>query len=104
MSVFQANQTIHNPKWMGADPRPQFVMRVFKNDLLSVVWDGVRRVLVVRQLDISHGRLKLTSHTYAGSPDAWKTDPYTLLVATFATLKKMNALKVRVDEMGRSGA
>lgn len=66
--------------------------------------DGVRKVMVVRQLEPSANRVRLAGHTEAGnlerrhnSPD----DPFRWLMPSYNKLKSMRAERVRVDEKGQ---
>jgi CRISPR-associated endonuclease Csn1 len=100
-SVFQANQTDHLLE-MPAGGR--FVMRLFKGDLVALDHDGARRIMVVHRLDAAAGRFKLAGHNETGNLDrrhANPDDPFQWLMASYNTLKKLNAWRVRVDELGR---
>lgn len=106
VTVFQANQDGHRPRWLGMAPRPRFVMRVFKGDLIALDLNGKRTVMVVRQLDASSNRFKLAAHNEAGNLDKRHKegddgDPFSWLMASYNTLRKMNAERVRADELGR---
>jgi CRISPR-associated endonuclease Csn1 len=79
-------------------------MRIFKGDLITLDFNGQRAVMVVRQLEASASRFKLAAHNEAGSLDqrhADEADPFRWLMASYNTLKAMNAERVRVDELGR---
>lgn len=101
-TVFAANQPGYVPSWRNRGDL-RFVMRVFKGDLICLTQAGEARVFVVRQLDQSNNRMKLAQNNEAGSlqdrhnnPD----DPFRWLMASYSTLKSMNARRVRVDELG----
>ena len=102
---FQANQvrgTIPPQTPAGA----KHVMRVFKNDLIALDVNGVRTVMVVRQLEASNNRMKLAPHNETGKLQARhdtdnEIDPFRWLIASYNTLKGANAERVRVDELGR---
>jgi len=104
VSVFQANQPGHVPRWREEHPDARLVMRVHKGDLLKLTHDGREQVMVVRQLEPSANRFKLAPHNESGNlqqrhkdPD----DPFRWLMASYSTLKRAGARKVRVDELGR---
>lgn len=101
-TVFAANRPGYRQAWRD-DATLSFVMRVFKGDLLRIERDGRDEIMVVRQLDASNNRVKLVGHNEAGKlqdrhddPD----DPFRWLMASYSTLKAMNAERVRVDERG----
>jgi CRISPR-associated endonuclease Csn1 len=88
----------------GAQNGHRLVMRVFKGDLVAVERSGRRVVMRVHRLDASANRFKLAEHNEAGNLDqrhADATDPFRWLMASYSTLKAMNAELVRVDELGR---
>jgi CRISPR-associated endonuclease Csn1 len=104
VTVFQANQPNYRPKWRDAIPDARFVMRVFKGDLVALERDGKREVMVVHRLDAANNRVKLAPHNEAGNLDlrhANERDPFRWLMASYGTLKAMDAERVRVDELGR---
>jgi CRISPR-associated endonuclease Csn1 len=101
---FQANQT------KGAKVLPpsegKHVMRIFKGDLIALDYKGVRTVMVVRQLDASNNRIKLCPHNETGNLQTRhdtdiEIDPFRWLMAAYNALKSMNAVPVRVDDLGR---
>jgi CRISPR-associated endonuclease Csn1 len=110
ISVFEANQE-KTPKmeWPRKFPGAKLVMRIFKGDLIALDFNGQRTVMVVRQLDASANRFKLAAHNEAGQlqdrhekkKDDYKNDPFRWLMASYSTLKTMNAERVRIDELGR---
>jgi CRISPR-associated endonuclease Csn1 len=109
VSIFQANQPDSRMSWPTEYPGGKLVMRVFKGDLIALDYEGQRTVMVVHRLDASLNRLKLAGHNEAGSlqdrHDSKKqehlNDPFRWLMASYSTLKTMNAERVRVDELGR---
>ena len=79
-------------------------MRVFKGDLISLDLEGRRTIMVVHRLDAAANRFKLAAHNETGNLDqrhADETDPFRWLMASYGTLKAMNAERVRVDELGQ---
>ena len=109
MLVFTANQKSSSLNWRKQYADASFVMRIHKGDLIALNVDGQRIVMVVRQLDASNNRFKLAAHNEAGQlqdrhekkKDQYKDDPFRWLMASYNTLKAMNAERVRVDELGR---
>lgn len=104
VTVFQANQAGFSPRWLSAQPRPRFVMRVFKGDLIALDLNGQRTTMKIYQLEHSANRFKLAAHNEAGSLQNRhddEADPFRWLMASYSTLKAMNAERVRVDELGR---
>ncbi len=104
MLVFRANQADASMRWPEKYPGSRLVMRIFKGDLIAVDLDDRRAVMVVRHLDASNNRLKLAEHIEAGDLDkrhADGNDPFRWLMASYSTLKTLNAEQVRVDEIGR---
>jgi CRISPR-associated endonuclease Csn1 len=110
ISVFKTNQE-KTPKmeWPDKFPGAKFVMRIFKGDLIALDFDGLRTVMVVRQLDAAAGRFKLAAHNEGGplqdrhesKKPEYENDPFRWLMASYGTLKAMKAEQVRVDEVGR---
>jgi CRISPR-associated endonuclease Csn1 len=104
MSVFKANQTGAKSNWRTQHPDARYVMRVFKGDLISLDLEGNKTVMVVHRLDAANGRFKLAAHNETGNLDqrhADEADPFRWLMASYNTLKSMNAERIRVDELGR---
>lgn len=106
ITVFTANQSGNKPCWMSAMPHPHFVMRVFKGDLISLDLGGRRVVMTVYRLDAAANRFKLAPHNETGNLDKRhaednEIDPFRWLMASYNTLKAMNAERVRVDELGK---
>ena len=103
-SVFQANQKHVLPRWRAAHPDAHFIMRVFKGDLIALDLNGVRTVMVAHRLDAAANRFKLAAHNETGNLDQRHTDdsdPFRWLMASYNTLKAMQAERVRADELGR---
>ncbi len=101
-SVFMVNNPDHQPHWRDLDVT--FVMRVRKGDLIRLDHDGARQVMVVHRLDASAKRFRLAQHNEAGYLDKRHKeteDPFRWLMASYGTLKKRSAVRVRVDELGR---
>jgi CRISPR-associated endonuclease Csn1 len=81
-------------------------MRIHKGDLLRLDHDGQSKIMVVHRLDAAAGRFKLAPHNETGNLDrrhatANEIDPFRWLMASYGTLKKIGAVPVRVDELGR---
>ncbi|MEQ8267506.1 MAG: type II CRISPR RNA-guided endonuclease Cas9 [Parvibaculum sp.] len=103
-SLFQANQDGYTPRWRNEHPDARFIMRVFKGDLIALDLAGVRTVMVVHRLDAAANRFKLAAHNETGNLDQRhmdEIDPFRWLMASYNTLKTMNAERVRADELGR---
>jgi len=104
VSLFKANQQNTRSRWPELYPDAHIVMRVFKGDLIALDMAGKRTVMVVHRLDAAANRFKLAAHNEAGNLDqrhADPEDPFRWLMASYNTLKSMNAERVRVDELGR---
>jgi CRISPR-associated endonuclease Csn1 len=104
MSVFNANQANARLRWPDLYPGARFVMRIFKGDLIALDVKEQRVLMVAHRLDAASNRFKLAAHNEAGNLDqrhADPGDPFRWLMASYSTLKKMNAERVRVDELGR---
>ena len=103
-SIFKANQDNAAPRWPAEHPGARLVMRVFKGDLIALEMKGQRTVMVVHRLDAAANRFKLAAHNETGNLDDRHNDaidPFRWLMASYNTLKAMNAERVRVDEIGR---
>lgn len=103
---FDANQKGYAPHWRSASPGAKLVMRVHKGDLIRLGHEGQSKIMVVHRLDAAAGRFKLAPHNETGNLDRRhandnEIDPFRWLMASYNTLKKMNAERVRVDELGR---
>lgn len=96
----------HQPRWQAANPDAKLVMRVHKGDLIRLDHDGRTRIMVVHRLDAAAGRFKLADHNETGNLDKRhaadnEIDPFRWLMASYNTLKKLGAVPVRVDPLGR---
>jgi CRISPR-associated endonuclease Csn1 len=103
-SIFKANQSDFGLHWPDAHPGARRIMRVFKGDLVALDVKGQRTIMVVHRLDAASNRFKLAAHNETGNLDqrhADEIDPFRWLMASYGTLKAMNAERVRVDELGR---
>jgi CRISPR-associated endonuclease Csn1 len=103
---FAANQEAYHPRWRTAHPDARSVMRIHKGDLLRLEHKGKPEIMVVHRLDAAAGRFKLAPHNETGNLDRRhatdnEVDPFRWLMASYGTLKKIGAVPVRVDELGR---
>lgn len=103
---YDANQEAHVPPWRNDRPGARLVMRLHKGDLLRLEHEGQPKIMVVHRLDAAAGRFKLAAHNETGNLDRRhatdnEIDPFRWLMASYATLKRMGAEPVRVDELGR---
>lgn len=99
-------KTPHTPEWRVTYPNAKLAMRIHKGDLIRLEHEGSSRVMVVHRLDAAAGRFKLADHNETGNLDKRhatniEIDPFRWLMASYGTLKKMGAVPVRVDELGR---
>lgn len=96
----------HQLRWKSGHPGAKLVMRIHKGDLIRLEHDGRTKIMVVHRLDAAAGRFKLAEHNETGNLDKRhatnsEIDPFRWLMASYNTLKSMNAVPVRVDELGR---
>jgi CRISPR-associated endonuclease Csn1 len=103
---FDANQQEYRACWPKENPAARPVMRIHKGDLLRLDHEGQSKIMVVHRLDAAAGRFKLAPHNETGNLDrrhatANEIDPFRWLMASYGTLKKIGAVPVRVDELGR---
>lgn len=101
-TVFQANDRMWTPAWL-SDTTHRFVMRVHKGDMLRLERDGRTIIFIARRLDVAASRFKLSPHNEAGALDKRhedSNDPFQWLMASYNTLKAMQAVRVRVDPVG----
>jgi CRISPR-associated endonuclease Csn1 len=96
----------HAPQWRIAHPDAKLLMRIHKGDLIRIAHDGRTRIMVVHRLDAAAGRFKLADHNETGSLDKRHStdneiDPFRWLMVSYGKLKKLAAVPVRVDELGR---
>lgn len=104
ISFFDANREDYTPKWKKETPEAALIMRVHKGDLVRLDYEGQPKIMVVHRLDAAAGRFKLAAHNETGKLDdrhEADIDPFRWLMASYETLRKMNAVPVRVDELGR---
>lgn len=99
-------KTPHAPRWRADHLGARLVMRVHKGDLIRLEHDGQSKIMVVHRLDAAKGGFKLAAHNETGNLDKRHAtnndiDPFRWLMASYGTLKKMSAVPVRVDELGR---
>lgn len=99
-------RTPHAPQWRTTYPDAKPIMRIHKGDLIRLDHDGRTRIMVVHRLDAAAGRFKLADHNETGNLDKRhatdsEVDPFRWLMASYNTLKKLGAVPVRVDELGR---
>jgi CRISPR-associated endonuclease Csn1 len=95
----------HAPQWRDAHEGAKLVMRIHKGDLIRLDHEGRTRIMVVHRLDAAAGRFKLADHNETGNLDKRhatdnEIDPFRWLMASYNTLKKLDATPVRVDELG----
>jgi CRISPR-associated endonuclease Csn1 len=103
---FAANQQDCGPRWKTEHPAARPVMRIHKGDLLRLEHKGKPEIMVVHRLDAAAGRFKLAPHNETGNLDRRhatdnEVDPFRWLMASYGTLKRIGAVPVRVDELGR---
>lgn len=96
----------HRLQWREAHPDAKLVMRIHKGDLIRLEHDGRTRIMVVRRLEPSASRFRLIDHYETGNLDKRHAthrdiDPFSWLMPSYSTLKKLAAVPVRVDELGR---
>jgi len=103
-TFFQANQTSHALTWPAKFPGARLLMRLFKDDLLRIDYEGESRVVRVVRLEPSASRVRLAEHKETGvlqerhdNPD----DPFRWIFGQYDRLKEWKAERVRVDELGR---
>lgn len=103
ITVFQANQSDHDPRWQKRHPDAEFMFRVHKGDLLRVE-GGAADVWRVAQLEISANRLRLAGHHDGGTLDERHksdSDPFRWLFLSISKMKERKVRPVRVDIVGR---
>jgi CRISPR-associated endonuclease Csn1 len=102
--VYQANRPGHVPAWRSRHPEARLVMRVHKGDLIRIEDSGRERIMMVHRLDAAADRFKLADHNETGNLDkrhADGNDPFRWLMASYNTLRLLNADRIRVDELGQ---
>ncbi len=105
VTVHQANQDNIVMRWPSEYPEAKLLMRVYKDDLVRIEYEGVLLTARVVRLEPSQKRIRLAAHHEAGSlEDRHKNpnDPYRWIFAQYDRLKEWKARPVRVDELGRT--
>jgi CRISPR-associated endonuclease Csn1 len=103
-TFFQANQPSHALQWPAKYQGARLLMRLFKNDLLRIDYEGESRIVRVVRLEPSQDRVRLAEHKETGKlEDRHKNpdDPFRWIFGQYDRLKEWNAERVRVDELGR---
>ena len=80
------------------------LMRLYKNDVVSVEIDGQRQAMRVYALEPSAKRVRLAPHHIAGNPDqrhADPEDPFIRILASYGKLREWQAMPLHVDCLGR---
>ena len=105
---FDANRPEHYCRWREHKAGAKLIMRIHKGDLLRLEHEGTRKIMVVHRLEAAGGQFKLAPQRRASSISGMpRTTPSihsafrSWLMASYRTLKRMNATPVRVDELGR---
>ncbi|MEO5337163.1 MAG: type II CRISPR RNA-guided endonuclease Cas9 [Magnetospirillum sp. WYHS-4] len=104
VTVFQANQKDHRPRWRTEFPGARLVMVLHKKDFVEIDHDGKRQVMQVVQLAPSANRVHLVPHNEGGALQERHDDPddsFRWLLASYSRLKEGKARRVRVDALGR---
>ncbi|MCZ7643164.1 MAG: type II CRISPR RNA-guided endonuclease Cas9 [Pseudorhodoplanes sp.] len=103
-TFFQANQPTHALQWPAKFPGARLLMRLFKDDLVRINYEGESKVVRVVRLEPSANRVRLAEHKETGvlqerhdNPD----DPFRWIFGQYDRLKEWKAEHVRVDELGR---
>jgi len=104
-TFFQANQLSYTLQWPTEFPSSRRVMRLFKDDLVRIEYEGETRIVRVVRLEPSANRVRLAEHKEAGAlqdrhdnPD----DPFRWIFGQYDRLKEWKAERIRVDELGRA--
>lgn len=105
VTVFEANQKNGHPTAQpDGNDNNDFVMRVFKGDMLRIDHEGKSKIVKIVRLSPSNNVLYLVEHNEAGvfqTRHDDKNDPFRWIFANFDKLREWNAERVRVDELGR---
>lgn len=104
ITVHQANQGKVIARWPSEHLGARLLMRVYKDDLVRIDYDGSPTIARVVRLEPSQKRIRLASHNEAGSLEERHknpNDPYRWIFGQYDRLKDWNAVPVRVDELGR---
>ncbi len=104
-SVFEVNRPGWRPQWERDRLGGKLVMRLHKGDLVEVDdKDGVRRIKVVHQIEISSNRIRLAPHNEGGKLQERHADPEDLFrwdLATIPLLRGRRCRAVKVHPTGR---
>ncbi|MBC6406546.1 MAG: type II CRISPR RNA-guided endonuclease Cas9 [Rhodospirillales bacterium] len=104
VSLYQANQAGHQPRWPAEEPGARLVMRLHKGDCISLEEDGQRRYVLVKQLRARGRSMFLAEHHEAGALQTRhddKEDPFRWRMYPYDKLRQLKAEPVRIDEIGR---
>lgn len=104
VTMFDANQNGHSPRWRADNPGARLFMRVHKGDLVKLEHDGQERIMRVVRLEAKAERLRLAEHRESGDLARRhddRDDPFRWLFVSFNQLKVRRARKVAVDITGR---
>jgi CRISPR-associated endonuclease Csn1 len=102
---FDVNLKGWRPEWEAQRVGGKLLMRLHKGDYVKVSKEGnpLCSLLVVHQLDAGNERLFAANANEGGGLEKRrkdKDDPFQWIQLTASTLKKWNAVAVRVDEIG----
>jgi CRISPR-associated endonuclease Csn1 len=103
-TFFQANQPSHAPQWPAKFPGAKPLMRLHKDDLLRIEYDGEIKIVRVVRLEPSASRVRLAEHKETGVLQERHDnadDPFRWIFGQYDRLKDWKAERVRVDELGR---
>lgn len=103
-TFFQANQPTHALQWPNKFPGARPLMRLFKDDLLRIDYEGESRITRVVRIEPSQNRVRLAEHKETGVlQDRHENadDPFRWIFGQYDRLKEWKAEHVRVDELGR---
>jgi CRISPR-associated endonuclease Csn1 len=101
-NIFEVNRKGWRPVWEREKLGGLLVMRLHKGDMVEVDEPDGRRTLM-RVSQIWANLIQLAPHHEAGKLDARHkdaADSFRFLYPSPSTLKKMNCIKVRIDEIG----
>jgi len=111
-TVFEVNQKSWRPRWEVEKLGGKLVMRLHKGDTIEVddkTDPGVRRYMTIHRLKVENQQLFLAEHKEAGPLQdrhdkkraGFENDPFRWDMASISSLKSRQAIKVKVDEVGR---
>ncbi|MGP0058487.1 MAG: type II CRISPR RNA-guided endonuclease Cas9 [Beijerinckiaceae bacterium] len=104
-SVFEVNQKGWRPQWEREKLGGKLVMRLHKGDMVEIDdGDGMRRVKVVHQIEISSNRVRLAPHLEGGKLQdrhSDNDDPFRWDLATLSKMKDRNCVAVKITTSGR---